>query len=379
MWQIDPNQGLDDPTTVENNESTGGGTGTPADKIVLPPVKWVVNQPYNATTGTFGGGYTRDEAYKLIGNSNESINNYVHEFTGDINNAPNIPEGLTGGPTAFAAGPQIGDRVLFCDSYNNQYQFIYTITAVGEADVSPWELTPTDEISTDTAATHICYVVAVEETLIYATSAAMSMVDALNGTYGWRLQLDNSAAFGQSSFATGYNSFAVGWSSEASSNGSIALGDFTISRQPNSVAIGLGAQALEMNSVAIGYSSYVQYATAVAIGREAVTWGMNTVKVGSKAYGAVIHKIVSPTRTSTISFDTGSYGQIIPCNSESGFSISITSNVEAVGTETKFAQIGAGAITLTASGVTIHGKTATTGVGDVLTLICLAANLWVGY
>lgn len=156
-----------DPVILGGSGGSNTGTGTPDDPFVLESAKWFMLISTNPTVSQ--PNVTRDVGGDVVVITSNVDGNMASVLQPNQcrANFTMLDCRLNAGDDAIAAGPQVGDRVLWCDNYNYERQYIYTVTDVG-GEESPFVLTATTEFPYIDANSH--YVIHLEGTSVSAKS-----------------------------------------------------------------------------------------------------------------------------------------------------------------------------------------------------------------
>jgi len=370
----------------------GSGTGTVTNPKTLDPVQWFsyTLAYYGATplggawTGAAGPGADPRTGATISANpgTGVSLDSLIINYGADMGY-------LVGLGTTVA----VGDRILVINGYSMEWDGIYTVTDLGTAPDWDWVLTRASDLDT-AAAEQLFYKVELENTPYYAVGpiayadVAPTLLPGSNG-FPFALMSGASEAFGaySVSVANGVDPFAS----------NVALGSLSVAGGVDSVAIGREARAIGTNTVALGLNASSVYATdGVAVGAHAQVTHSDATAIGSYSRsiregattvggfnGAIIVNAPNAVQQDNFYVGLNNVGLFIRCNKATTLTVTVPvlgGATAAFGTETRFAQIGSGAVTLSAApGVTLTGKTTTTGVNDVISLLHLGADTWYAF
>jgi hypothetical protein len=119
---------------------------------------------------------------------------------------------------------------------------------------------------------------------------------------------ENSAAFGNSTTATGFYATAFGTSTEARSANTVAMGNRSVARGSNAVAMGSSSEAAGSAAVAAGLNSDALGDAAIAMGASCEAIGDGSVAVGNGATARGNYSFATGSNSiayGTLTFATG--------------------------------------------------------------------------
>jgi hypothetical protein len=197
------------------------------------------------------------------------------------------------------------------------------------------------------------------ETLFFTTSGSS------NSAFGYQsLKANttgaNNIAIGEKALltnTTGSNNTAIGYNANVASN-----------NLTNATAIGNGASVEASNTIQLGNTSVIAVKTSGALN------GGNTATSTVSGFAANINTITG----ASYSLTAADNGKIITLNNASAITLTVPSLF--AGFNCMIVQLGAGAVTLTASGVTISNRnsfTKTAGTNAIATLIALTSTTFI--